>query len=221
MKNPMYILALLLLIFCSKQESGNKSSDKSTALKDPVARSEVKKDTLNVIERLKALNKEVLQSLKMKDYEKFSSFIHPEKGVTFSMYSYVNPEKDKHFSVTDFRKYITSPVKFTWGEQDGTGDLLILPVKDYLEKWVFKKDFTQSQLSINSYQGQGNTINNIRTTYEGYLIENYIAGTEEYGLMDWNSLFFVFSEHEGEYYLVAVVNNSWTTWLGKRNGDFF
>lgn len=214
MKKLPYLFSLLSLLFCSKQETAltsDKSMETSKIIKDSVTKPEATKDTLDVVEHLKVINDEVLQSLKMKDYEKFSTFIHPEKGVTFSMYSYVNTKKDKHFSLEDFRKYSSSPIKFTWGEKDGTGDPLILSLKDYLEQWVFKKDFTQSQFSLNSYQGQENTINNIRKTYEGSLVENYIPGTEEYGLMDWNSLFFVFSEYEGQYYLVAVINNSWTT----------
>lgn len=214
MKKLPYLFALLSLLFCSKQETtvtSDKYMETSKVIKDSVTQPEATKDTLDVVERLKVINNEVLQSLKLKDYTKFSTFIHPEKGVTFSMYSYVNPQKDKHFSLADFRKYSSSSIKFTWGEKDGTGDPLILSLKDYLEQWVFKKDFTQSQFSLNSYHGQGNTINNIRKIYEGSLVENYIRGTEEYGLMDWNSLFFVFSVYKGKYYLVAVINNSWTT----------
>ena len=48
-------------------------------------------------EMLKNLNNEILTALKSKDYDRFSQFIHPEKGLRFSMYAYVQPEKNKHF----------------------------------------------------------------------------------------------------------------------------
>jgi len=46
---------------------------------------------------LKQANDEVLKALKDKDYTAFASMIHPQKGIRFSMYAFVNLKEDKHF----------------------------------------------------------------------------------------------------------------------------
>ena len=160
---------------------------------------------------LKNLNNEILTALKSKDYDRFSQFIHPEKGLRFSMYAYVQPEKNKHFSQKDFNRYISMPTKFTWGEKDGTGDLLVISLENYLQQWIFKRDFTQSQFYLNEFKGKGNSLNNLKKIYpEADFTENYIPGSEKYSGMDWNALRFVFEKFQDEYYLVAVINDEWT-----------
>ena len=160
---------------------------------------------------LKTLNNEVLQSLKTKDHEKFSNYIHPEKGISFSMYAFVDSEKDKHFSCEEFLNYINKKTKFTWGEKDGTGDLLVLSINDYLQDQVFAKDFTKAQYYLNEFKGGGNSLNNLKKIYpDKDFTENFLPGTAEFGEMDWNSLRFVFDEFEGKFYIIAVINDQWT-----------
>ena len=86
-----------------------------------------------------------------------------------------------------------------------------MSLKNYLEKWVFVKDFTQSEVSLNEIKHRGNTINNIKEIYpNSNFTENYLEGTEEYAQMDWNSLRLVFEEYEGKLFLVGVINDQWT-----------
>lgn len=212
MKNIIYTLAILSLTCCTKEKSKSSEVQKEsvvTSKNDTVAIAEPVK--LSKEETLEKLNREILQSLKSKDYERFSTFIHPQKGIRFSMYAYVRPEKDKHFSREDFAKYVSTRTKFTWGERDGSGDILVLPLKDYLETWVFKRDFTHSEYHLNSFKGTGNSLNNLKEMYpKADFTENYIPGSEKYSGMDWNALRLVFVEYEGQYYLIAVVNDQWT-----------
>ena len=215
MKKYFFFPILLLLVFCSKENaSKTATSNDSLAISMDSAKANAK-DSLTLGESaqtdVKSLNKEILQLLKMKDYEKFANYIHPEKGLRFSMYGYVQPKKDKIFTKDDFLKYIGTNIKFTWGEKDGTGDLLQMSLKNYLEKWVFLKDFTQSEVSLNEIKHRGNTINNIKEIYpNSNFTENYLEGTEEYAQMDWNSLRLVFEEYEGKLFLVGVINDQWT-----------
>lgn len=218
MKRSVYFISLLFLIYCSKESKTQSEilpkDSKTLFSKDSLKTTTLKTESGNLSEEetLKRLNNEILSTLKSKNYENFSNYIHPEKGITFTMYSYINPKKDKHFSREDFKNYTSTNTKFTWGEQDGTGDLLILPIKDYMTEWVFKRNFKNSEFYFNEFKGTGNTINNIKKTYPNTVfIENFIPGTEIYSGMDWNSLIFVFEKHNGQYYLIAVINNSWTT----------
>lgn len=217
MKKHLFILLLLAMTYCSKEsttqsESLKKDSiliTKNDSLKETNNRLET--ETLNKEETLKNLNNEIVSVLKSKDYAKLANYIHPDKGVQFSMYAYVKPKKDKHFTKEDFNKYVATNIKFTWGEKDGTGDPLVLSIKDYLNQWVFKRDFAEGEFYFNTFKGTGNSLNNLKEIYpDEDFTENYIGGSEEYGGMDWNCLRFVFEELFGTYYLVAVINDEWT-----------
>ena len=213
MKNVILAVTLLFLTCCSKEKSIALEIQQDSAVitkTDPLGNvpEPVKQSRIKILQNL---NSEIMQALKSKNYERFSEFIHPEKGVQFSMYAYVRPGTDKHFGRKEFTEYISTPTKFTWGEKDGSGDLLVISLKDYLETWVFKRDFTRSEFYLNEFKGTGNSLNNLQKTYPGLdFTENYIPGSEKYGGMDWNALRFVFEEFMGEYYLVAVVNDQWT-----------
>ncbi len=216
-KNSIILLMLLFLVYCSKEaktisERSNKDSlvitetDSLNSLNPNVETESNSKE-----ETLKTLNSEILSALKSNEIEKLSKFIHPEKGIRFSMYGYVQPNTDKYFTKEEFIKYAPTNIKFTWGEKDGTGDQLVLSIKDYLNQWVFKRDFTSAEYYQNSFKGGGNSINNLKEIYpKTDFTENYIPGSEKYGGIDWNSLRFVFEELYGTYYLVAVINDEWT-----------
>ncbi len=217
MKNPVYILAMLILVQCSKDTETNSRTTKEesnvTVKNDLTTLKNLSPEVVNLSkeEALKILNDEILNVLNSKDLVNFSTYIHPEKGVLFSMYGYVNATIDKHLSKGDYIKYAPTNIKFTWGKKDGTGDKLVLPIKDYLKDWVFRKDFRKGEYYLNTFKGSGNSLNNLKEIYPGSdFTENYLKGSEEYAGMDWNSLRLVFEEFQGKYYLVAVVNDTWT-----------
>ena len=213
MKNwTTYLLfagAFSLTFACSQKPEQHVSQkpEISNAKSDTVAVSATPK---SAEDQPTALNAELLSLLKNRQYDELAKYIHPEKGVQFSMYAFVS-DHDKKFSAEDFKKYLHSPVKFTWGETDGEGKKLVMPLKNYLQDWVFKRDFTKGKLSVNTFQGHGNSLNNLEEKFPGALFtENYIEGTEKYSGMDWYSLRFVFEQFNGKYYLVAIINDQWT-----------
>ena len=216
MKKYFLFFTLLILVSCSK-ENVSETIQPNDSLNVAIDSAKAKATDSLTLEKItprdiRIINNEILNLLKTRDYEKFAQYIHPEKGVRFSMYGYVQPKKDKIFSKKDFQKYIGTTIKFTWGEKDGTGDKLVLSIENYLTQWVFKKDFIGAEYHQNVYKGTGNSINNLKEIYPNAdFTENYIPGSEEYGEMDWNSLRFVFEELYGTRYLVAVINDQWTT----------
>ncbi|QRA41712.1 hypothetical protein [Chryseobacterium cucumeris] len=212
MKKLLIAVFVLSLVTACKKEAGKPVPNEI----DSIAQN--KTDTAGTVQThadkeaaLKLANDEVLKALKDKDYTAFASFIHPQKGIRFSMYAFVNLKEDKHFSKADFEKYQPTKTLFTWGKQDGSGDPYKATINDYLGKWVFSKDFTASQYSVNKFIGGGNSLNNLKEIYpKADFTENYIKGTEKSGNMDWKTVRFVFEEFEGKYYLIAVVNDQWT-----------
>ncbi|MBV8325777.1 hypothetical protein [Chryseobacterium sp.] len=213
MKKLLISLFVLSLAVACKKEAGKPVPN----VIDSVAQAK-KTDSIGTVKNkaeqevsLKKVNDEVLQALKTKNYKAFGEFIHPEKGVRFSMYAFVNPKEDKQFSKTDFEKYQPTKTLFTWGAHDGSGDQYKATINDYLGKWVFSKDFTTSQYSLNKFLGGGNSLNNLKEIYpKTNFTENYIKGSGKNGEMDWKTLRFVFEEFQGTYYLVAVINDQWT-----------
>ncbi len=211
MKKLFISLLVLSVVACKKNpdkfvydktdSTGQVKTDPATANK-----TEFSKD-----ENLKQINEEIVQALKDRNYRKFADFIHPEKGVRFSMYAFVNPEEDKIFSKADFIKYEPTKTLFTWGSMDGSGDLYKATINNYLTKWAYSKDFGTGQVSLNEFQGKGNSLNNLKQIYpKSDFTENFIKGSEANTEMDWKCLRLVFEEYQGKYYLVGVVNDQWT-----------
>ncbi|MGU3375973.1 hypothetical protein [Chryseobacterium sp. M5A1_1a] len=205
------MLVLSLAVACKKEVGKPVPNEVDTIVRVKTDSAAIIKDKAKKEESLKKANDEVLQALKTKDYTAFASFIHPEKGISFSMYAFVDPKGDKHFSKADFEKYLPTKMLFTWGAHDGSGDPYKATINEYLGKWVFSKDFTASQYSLNKFLGRGNSLNNLEEIYpKNDFTENYIKGTEKNSEMDWKAVRFVFEEFQGKYYLVAVVNDQWT-----------
>ena len=155
----------------------------------------------------------IQRALANKDFARITNDIHPTRGIRFSMYAYVRPETDKVFSREQFAKYLQqSKIRFTWGEKDGTGDLLVTPLPTYLDTWIDASKFNNASISINEFQHSGNMINNLKKIYpNSEVVEFYHKGSEEYAGMDWRIMRLVFEEYQGKRYLVAIVNEQWTT----------
>lgn len=209
MKKIILVFQCVIILSCSQNEKPAEIADERTDANT------VSTDTLRTSEseqqNLKQLNDQILQILKQGNHRELANFIHPRKGVRFSMYAYIEPAKDKVFTREDFIKYINTNVKFTWGQKDGTGEIYQTTLKNYLEEWVYSRDFSKSDYSENEMKGKGNTINNLKEIYPNAdFTENYINGSEQYSFMDWNSLRFVFEKLGNKYYLTAVVNDQWT-----------
>jgi hypothetical protein len=210
MRKIFAVLLLLIVFSCEKKQDKNPAVSTDN-LKRSNERNDTKQDALSTEVALKKTNDEVLQALKVGYYDIFANYIHPQKGVRFSMYAFVNKNEDKQFSKADFEKYLPSKTVFTWGSRDGSGEVYKATLNKYLHDWVFKKDFTKSEYSFNTFQAGGNSLNNLKEIYpNNNFTENYISGSEKSGGMDWNALRFVFEEFDGKYYIVAVINDEWT-----------
>lgn len=197
------LLSILLLINCNKNHENKTAETVKT-------KTENSDKIVSEEKQILTLNTEIINILKTEDYQKLSKYINPDKGIRFSMYNYLS-EKDKQFFKSDFGKYIDSETKFTFGQKDGSGADYVVSLKDYLKNWVFKKDFTKAKINYQSFEGKGNTLNNIKEKYpDAVTVENYLAGTVEYSYMDWNSVTLIFEKIDNQYYLVGIANNQWT-----------
>lgn len=154
----------------------------------------------------------IQRALANNDFAKITNDIHPTRGVRFSMYAFVRPEADKVFSREQYTQYLQqSKIRFTWGEKDGTGDLLVTPLPEYLNTWVNAKKYNDSTISINEFRQTGGMINNLRDVYQNSdVVDFYYKGSDEYAGMDWRIMRLVFDSYQGKRYLVAIINDQWT-----------
>lgn len=213
MRKIMFSIIIFGVVACKKnpEKFVNDRPDSVTNIDDNQQNKSIVNTSLNKEESLKKLNEGIIQALKDKNYQRLASYIHPQKGVRFSMYTFVNPEQDKKYSKSDFEKYLPSKTIFTWGALDGSGDLYKATISDYLRKWVYSEDFAAGQVSLNEFQGSGNSLNNLKKIYpKADFTENFLKGSDANSGMDWKCLRLVFEEFQGKYYLVAVINDQWT-----------
>ena len=201
---------LLFTLAATGCQSASESSEvivsQSTSISSTPISADISQQTL----RQQALR--IQRALANKDFSRITNDIHPIRGVRFSMYAYVRPETDKVFSRGQYAQYLhQSNIRFTWGEKDGTGDVLITPLPTYLDTWVDGKKFNNTNISINEFKNNGNSINNLKEIYQASdVVEFYYKGTDEYDGMDWRVLRLVFDEYQGKRYLVAIINDQWT-----------
>lgn len=187
-------------------ESGATTPNPSTSNTSTTVAPDISQQTL----KQQALR--LQRALANNDFSRITDDIHPTRGVRFSMYAYVRPKTDKVFSRAQYAQYLQqSKVRFTWGDLDGTGDSLVIPLPEYLDTWVASEKYNTASVSVNEFKHSGNMINNLKETYpNSEFVEFYHKGSEEYAGMDWRILRLVFEEYQGKRYLVAIVNEQWT-----------
>ena len=156
---------------------------------------------------------EIVNSIKDKDFEKLSTFVHPSKGLRFSPYDNIDTETGKVFSVEEVGDLEDNDQVYMWGHYDGRGDPIELNFNDYYERFIYDADFANPQVIGNDVAvSYGNAIDNTKEVYpNSHFIELHFKGLDpKYEGMDWRSLKLVFEQDNGKWYLVAIVHGEWT-----------
>ena len=157
----------------------------------------------------------VMRLLENGDMENLASWVHPEKGLRFSPYAYVDIEKDIVFSRDEVKKIMDDPAKYIWRTYAGNGDLINMSYAEYHQKFVYDADFIGlAKISLNEGLGEGTTINNLNEIYPPDthdFVEYHIDGIDPtYDGMDWRSLRLVFEKMGDDRILVGIIHDQWT-----------
>jgi len=156
---------------------------------------------------------DVLTAIKNYDIEKLADAIHPDKGVRFSPYGYVDVENDLVFTAEEVKKLAEVPKQYLWGYYDGSGDPIMLSFSDYHKKFIYDVDFVNAeQVGYNKTLSYGNSLNNSFEVYKNSIIvEYYFSGFDpQYEGMDWRSLKLAFEKKDDTWYLVGIIHDQWT-----------
>lgn len=210
MKKSYFLVFLIATLACNNPSNKkNSTSGDTTSIVDSTSKTAASE--LNPI--LAELNKEILNSLKKKEYQSLANHIHPTIGIRFTPYATVNLNNDVVIKREELVKIMKDDIQLFWGSYDGTGDPIDLSAKDYFAQFVYDADFLNAEkITINRSSAKGNSINNIPSTYpECDYVENYFSGLDKkYEGMDWRALRLVFQKEGERYYLVGIVHDQWT-----------
>nr|WP_220127516.1 hypothetical protein [Anoxybacillus ayderensis] len=157
---------------------------------------------------------DVVTALKNKDMNTLASYVHSTAGVRFSPYGHVDVQNDLQFSASQLPSLWASMQVYQWGVYDGSGDPIQFTFQDYFDRFVYDVDFANPHMIGNNVVvGTGNMINNIQQAYpNGSFIEFHFTGFDpQYSGMDWRSLRLVFEQENGQWKLVGIIHDEWTT----------
>ncbi|OWY19352.1 hypothetical protein C7N43_01085 [Sphingobacteriales bacterium UPWRP_1] len=159
-----------------------------------------------------ALN--ALRALTANNTTLLAGLVHPQKGVRFSPYAFVNTDTDMVFLQQHVAKLANEVQKYTWGTFDGSGEPITLTYNEYRKKFVTDKDYLNKADSVgyNQIIGRGNSVNNREKVYsKAIIVEYYQSGKNpDFGGMDWGSLALAFEKYNGQWFLTGIIHNGWT-----------
>ena len=104
-------------------------------------------------------------------------------------------------------------MKFTWGVQDGSGEKIVMPLKEFVTKEFADHDYEHAtEISYDTFKNRGNAIGSVGGFYpNSHTVEFYFPGfNQKYDGMDWRSIQVVMSEYNGQWYVINLVSNRWT-----------
>ena len=156
----------------------------------------------------------VMEALHDRDLDRLASLVHPTLGIRFSPYAFVR-EADITVTVDDVPNLLSQDTVLLWGVYDGSGAPIELTFEQYYDQFIYDQDFANAEeIGYNQrIGGEGGTINNIQDFYPGgMMVEYHFTGfNPDYGGLDWRSLRLVFMQDGGEWFLIGIVHDEWTT----------
>lgn len=156
---------------------------------------------------------EINQHLAHRNWSELAGTVHPQKGVLFSPYGFVDTESAVVFDHAEVRRAGADSTERIWGTFDGTGDPIRMTFNEYYERFVYDADYAALDCGApNERLAHGNTLNNIDEVFseDSVFIECHDSGSDQYGGMDWRSLRIVLEPTGRRWVLVGLVHDEWT-----------
>lgn len=192
----LIILTLLISLLLLTFTACNPDEDQPQGANDPLASAVV-----------------VMEFIKANNFEGVSHFVHPNTGLRFSPYDYVDLENDIVFTKEDLGTLSGNGLTYQWGVYDGSGHPILLTFDEYYDLFIYDLDFANAPLmGNNEVMRIGNTPSNIEEVYpDSVFFDFYFDGVNpEYEGIDWRSLKLILTEYKGTYYLEGIIHGQWT-----------
>lgn len=155
---------------------------------------------------------DVLHSIDAQDFKTLSKYIHPEKGVIFVPFSFVDYDECISFSKEQVENFGADNTIYNWGTHDASPNAIELTAQDYFKAFVYDKKYLQTkQVAIDDIIRQGNSIENVMEVFpDCTFVEFYDEGSKDNDGLDWSSLKVVMVQFEDDFRVVAFVHSSYT-----------
>lgn len=154
-----------------------------------------------------------VSALKSRNYVTLASYVHPQKGVTFTPFSTVRLEKDINLSSVQISQLERDRTTYVWGERNGSNSLIELTIPKYFDQFVFDRDYTKApRVGIDEVVITGNALENLPDAYPGCRFVDFTFPAKDPGdkAPNWSSLKLVFEPGEYQWYLVGIIHSQWT-----------
>ena len=203
MKHLSILFLTLLLVSC-------KSGDTNSA--DLIA--DVTADNPpNTEVSAKEVAMEIVGTIRLTDQDRLLSYLHPNKKVRFTPYTFVQPNFDLAFTKDEITSLFTDPIPYTWGYQPGSGEPIKLTFQDYFDAYIADSDYALApEVTVDQKLERGNSIDNAAEIYpDARIVEFHYSGFDaQYEGLDWVSLRLVLEKLNSKWYVVGFIHDSWT-----------
>jgi hypothetical protein len=154
----------------------------------------------------------VLEAVQEQDGERLAALAHPELGVRFSPYAYVDVAQDRVLNRSELETLWQDQRIHAWGSFDGSGEPIQMTAAQYFDRFVMDRDFSKATvITVNNHRARGNTADNSAEAYpRATFVEYYVEAAEGQPETDWTALRLVLEQHAGKWQLVGVIHDEWT-----------
>lgn len=165
------------------------------------------------INSLAGMEHQVITALKNREMMKLASLVHPEKGIRFSPYPYVDTRSDLIFTSEKLKNFFKDTKQYVWGYYDHNGMPIRMTTREYFDNYIFDGDYsTADEVNYNATIGRSLTVSNIFEVYPRSIVVEFgkdqpSSTSEE---RDWRSIRLVFEKNEDtKWYLVGILHDRW------------
>lgn len=161
---------------------------------------------------LKARATEVVTALRDKDFAKLSTLAHPDQGIRFSPYAFVDVQKHVRLDAATIARGFSNPQRYLWGFTDGQGAPMDWTFEEFYTRQLWDRDYSKATMvAVNTRQQSGNSLDNSAQAYpNGQVVEYHLPSTDPNTSLDWGSLRIVLEEKAGTWYVVGLIHDEWT-----------
>jgi hypothetical protein len=156
---------------------------------------------------------QTVEAWRNQDLAQLAAVVHPTLGVRFTPHGYLTPS-DLVFQASEILPAWETAEKFTWGAYDGRGDSIELTFREYVERFVYDRDYaTAPEVGYNRTNVTGSNVldNRLEVYPDGLMVEYHFPQSNDPNAgFDWRALRLIFQQEGGEWYLVAVLHLEWT-----------
>lgn len=155
---------------------------------------------------------DTLQAIRQENWQEVAKATHPELGLRFSPYLYLQ-STDVLVSADALLALTQTTTPRLWGTQQGSGEPLEMSFEAYYERYIYSADFFFADvIGYNQQAHPSNLLDNCGEIYlHNAFIDYHFEGfNPDYGGMDFRTLRLIFAPYQNEWRLVAIVNDEWT-----------